>query len=300
MTFAGICPFCYTAWPYPEVNAIYAMYQCPLCQLPLVFEPNTAATSHAASYRCSNRHQFDCAKEGYVNLLPVQHKKSREPGDNLAMMQARRQFLEAGHYQPLASNILQLFSEKLAKDAVILDIGCGEGWYTQQLSHLSANVYGLDISKVAVRYAAKKYPSLQCCVASSYQLPYQDASVDAVLRIYAPSLSAELARVLKVDGLLLTVTPAPHHLYELKAKVYSEVRLHSDAVIEESGLQHCHRQRLQWQWQAPDAATLTLLMDMIPLSYRLTSQMRTELCQKLPTLTLDFYLDLYQKTTPSI
>ncbi len=276
------------------------MYQCPLCQLPLLFEPTSPATSHAASYRCSNRHQFDCAKEGYVNLLPVQHKKSREPGDNLEMMQARRHFLEAGHYQPLATSILQLLTQKLAKDAVIVDIGCGEGWYTQQLTRLSAHVYGLDISKVAVRYAAKKYPALQCCVASSYQLPYQDASIDAILRIYAPSLASELVRVLKAEGLLLTVTPAPLHLYELKEKVYTDVRLHSDEVNTEAGLQHCHRQRLQWQWQAPDAETLTLLMDMIPLSYRLTPAMRAELCQQLPPLTLDFYLDIYQKTTPSV
>ena len=102
--------------------------------------------------------------------MPVQHKKSREPGDNLAMMQARRQFLEAGHYQPLASNILQLFSEKLAKDSVILDIGCGEGYYSHRLQqHVQqqvatqnsitppiVNLYGIDISKAAIKAAAKK------------------------------------------------------------------------------------------------------------------------------------------------
>lgn len=268
------------------------MYQCPLCQQPLVRQ--------AHSYQCVNRHQFDCAKEGYVHLLPVQHKKSKDPGDNLLMMQARRQFLEQGFYQPLATQMLTMFASRLPATATILDIGCGEGWYTQQLQQIADTVYGLDISKAAIRYAAKKYQALHCCVASSYQLPFAAESVDAILRIYAPSSAPELLRILKNNGWLLTITPAPLHLVELKAKVYTEVRLHRDDITQETGFVHVERQRLQWPWQAPDAATLTLLMDMIPLSYRLTPAMRDHLCEELPQLTLDFYLDLYQKPTPSL
>ena len=275
------------------------MYQCPLCHLPLTLQQSQALTPQPKSYTCANRHQFDCAKEGYVNLLPVQHKKSKDPGDNVEMMQARRQFLEAGHYQQLATAMLSMLAKQLPQTATILDIGCGEGWYTQQLTKLSSAVYGLDISKAAIRYAAKKYPHVHCCVASSYQLPFADASFDAILRIYAPSSAAEMQRILKPNGWLCTVTPAPQHLVELKAKVYRDVRLHSDEIAAEQGFSHRERQRLQWQWQAPDAATLTLLMDMIPLSYRLTPAMREILCQELPVLSLDFYLDLYQSETPS-
>ncbi len=275
------------------------MYQCPLCHLPLALQQHQSTNPQPKSYTCVNRHQFDIAKEGYVNLLPVHHKKSRDPGDNLEMMQARRQFLEAGHYRPLATQLLALLAERLPNNAAILDIGCGEGWYTHQLCQLASAVYGLDISKTAIRYAAKKYPKLHCCVASSYQLPFATASFDAVLRIYAPSSAAEMVRILKPNGWLCTVTPAPQHLIQLKAKVYSEVRLHSDEIAIEDGFNHMHRQRLQWQWQAPDATTLTLLMDMIPLSYRLTPAMREQLCAELPTLSLDFYIDLYQPLTPS-
>ena len=275
------------------------MYQCPLCHLPLALQQHQSTNPQPKSYTCANRHQFDIAKEGYVNLLPVHHKKSRDPGDNIEMMQARRQFLEAGHYQPLATKLLAMLAQKLQGNAAILDIGCGEGWYTQQLSQLASAVYGLDISKTAIRYAAKKYPALHCCVASSYQLPFATASFEAILRIYAPSSAEEMVRVLKPGGWLCTVTPAPQHLVELKAKVYSEVRLHSDDIAQEHGFNHIQRERLQWQWQAPDAATLTQLMDMIPLSYRLTAEMRAQLCEQLPTLSLDFYLDLYQRNTPS-
>ena len=73
-------------------------FSCPLCHQPLSREKN--------SYICPQRHQFDMAKEGYVNLLPVQHKRSRDPGDSAEMMQARRAFLDAGHYQPLRDAIV--------------------------------------------------------------------------------------------------------------------------------------------------------------------------------------------------
>ncbi len=57
---------------------------CPLC--------HSSLNLTERSWCCENRHQFDQAKEGYVNLLPVQHKGSREPGDSAEMMQARRDF----------------------------------------------------------------------------------------------------------------------------------------------------------------------------------------------------------------
>lgn len=98
-------------------------FSCPLCHQPLTREKN--------SYICPQRHQFDMAKEGYVNLLPVQHKRSRDPGDSAEMMQARRAFLDAGHYQPLRDAIVAQLRERLNEKATaVLDIGCGEGYYT--------------------------------------------------------------------------------------------------------------------------------------------------------------------------
>ncbi len=152
-------------------------------------------------------------------MLPVQHKGSRAPGDSAEMMQARREFLQAGHYQPLR--------EKLPHADALLDIGCGEGIYTSALSALGAQVYGLDIAKNAIRLAAKRYPNVQFCVASSQRLPFADALLDAIVRIYAPCNKAELARVIKPGGVLLTVTPGAHHLKQFKALIYREVQLHA-------------------------------------------------------------------------
>ncbi len=95
-------------------------YSCPLCHAPLSRSDN--------HYSCPQRHQFDLAKEGYVNLLPVQFKRSRDPGDSAEMMQARRAFLDAGHYQPLRDAIAERLRHYAPTD--LLDIGCGEGYYT--------------------------------------------------------------------------------------------------------------------------------------------------------------------------
>ncbi len=267
------------------------MYRCPLCQQPLL--PNSSGLA------CASRHQFDRAREGYFNLLPVQQKKSLDPGDSPAMIQARRAFLQAGFYQPLSDAINQLMlSLALPSESKLLDIGCGEGYYSARLHQalqLQGQFYGIDISKAAVKAAAKQYPQLQVAVASSYQLPFADQSIAALLRIYAPSKAAELARVCQLGGYLLTVTPAPQHLLQLKQRIYSDVRLHSDHINEEEGFHHTKRQQLSWLFQPQDAAALAQLLQMIPLGYRFTPEIRQQLLLDLPAIQLDFYLDLYQR-----
>lgn len=264
------------------------MYQCPLCQSALVLQQR--------SWRCQAGHSFDLAREGYVNLLPVQQKKSLEPGDNQAMMAARRAFLAAGHYQPLSDQVNMRLTEVTTAQQPVLDIGCGEGYYSARLAQqLAVPVYGLDISKTAIRYAAKRYPMLHCAVASSYHLPYQNSSFSALLRIYAPSAASEMARVLQPQGWLLSVSPAPEHLIQFKQAAYADVRLHPTEVRQEAGFIHRQRQRLQWAWQAPDPTALQALMDMTPLSYKLKAAQREHLLSQLAPVQLDFYLDLYQR-----
>ncbi|WP_425278789.1 putative RNA methyltransferase [Enterobacter hormaechei] len=132
-------------------------FSCPLCHAPLTCAEKT--------FICPQGHQFDRAKEGYVNLLPVQHKRSRDPGDSAEMMQARRAFLDAGHYQPLRDAVVALLRQSLTEGvSAMLDIGCGEGYYTATFADVAAEkgaeTYGLDVSKVAIRAAAKRYSAL--------------------------------------------------------------------------------------------------------------------------------------------
>lgn len=191
-------------------------FTCPLCHQPLTQINNSVI--------CPQRHQFDVAKEGYINLLPVQHKRSRDPGDSAEMMQARRAFLDAGHYQPLRDAVINLLRERLDQSATaILDIGCGEGYYTHAFAEALPGVttFGLDVAKTAIKAAAKRYSQVKFCVASSHRLPFADASMDAVIRIYAPCKAQELARVVKPGGWVVTATPGPHHLMELKGLIYT-------------------------------------------------------------------------------
>ena len=232
-------------------------YSCPLCHAPLTRSGN--------SYLCPQRHQFDQAKEGYVNLLPVQHKRSRDPGDSAEMMQARRAFLDAGHYQPLRDAV----SEKLRAihPEHLLDIGCGEGYYTHAFAADAKETWGLDVSKTAVRYGAKRYPQVNFCVASSQRLPFDDDSMDVVVRIYAPCNPLELKRVVKPGGWVITVTPGPRHLMEMKGLIYSEIQLHAphSEVIE--GFSLISNDALAYPMQLTGEEATTLLQ-MTPFAWR--------------------------------
>ncbi|NIF20193.1 23S rRNA (guanine(745)-N(1))-methyltransferase [Candidatus Pantoea multigeneris] len=265
---------------------------CPLCHLSLSAEKN--------SWRCAQGHQFDRAREGYVNLLPVQHKGSREPGDSAEMMQARRAFLAAGHYQPLRDGVAELLAARVSTpQPQLLDIGCGEGYYTDAmataLQPLHGQVYGLDVAKIAVRLAAKRYPQVLFCVASSQRLPFADASLDAVVRIYAPCNEAELQRVIKPGGWLLTVTPGPHHLQQFKALIYREVKLHEPESKCYAGFTQVEQQSLGYPMTL-NSADATTLLQMTPFAWRASE----DVWQQLRAATsfecdADFTLTLWQR-----
>ncbi|MGB9096061.1 23S rRNA (guanine(745)-N(1))-methyltransferase [Erwinia sp.] len=268
-------------------------YLCPLCRLPLLPEAN--------GLRCENRHQFDRAKEGYINLLPVQHKRSKQPGDSADMMLARREFLDAGHYQPLQQKVCEIFERILPADSSsVLDIGCGEGYYTHAVANrlqargMSA-VFGLDVSKVAVRFGAKRYHNVEFCVASSHRLPFAQQQFDAVLRIYAPCKAEELVRVVKEQGYVLTVTPGPRHLIQFKELIYQDVKLHDETPEEMAGFELVEQHSLNYPMQLNSEESGALLQ-MTPFAWRA----RPEVWGVLATTTqfdceTDFTLRLWQR-----
>lgn len=269
-------------------------YQCPICHEPLIL-------THK-SWGCCHRHSFDIAKEGYVNLMPVQHKHSKEPGDNQEMMQARRTFLDAGYYQPLREKLYSLITLYLDNDSsVLLDIGCGEGYYTamlaEQLLRERANfsVYGLDISKGAIRSASKRYKKVNFCVASSYRLPFISHSIDVMLRVYAPSDHSEMKRVLTENGILVTVTPAPNHLQQIKSLIYDEVKHHNDDVELIDGFELQAQQRLSYKMQLTDQQAVNLLQ-MTPFAWRANESVMRELKKiSIFECDADFYISIYKK-----
>lgn len=175
-------------------------------------------------YRCGGGHCFDVAKEGYVNLLPVNQKHSDAPGDDKAMTAARTQFLDGGWYAPLRRAIVAGMEETLPPGFRLLDAGCGEGYYTAALEDLAGarggRVCGVDLSKPAVKKAAKRCKQSEIAVASVYHLPVVDAALDGLVNCFSPLAAEEFCRVLTPGGTFLYVVPGARHLWEMKKTLY--------------------------------------------------------------------------------
>ncbi|NGY05202.1 putative RNA methyltransferase [Solimonas terrae] len=242
---------------------------CPLCRLALQRDEK--------AWHCENRHSFDVAREGYVNLLPVQYKNSRDPGDDAQMVQARRDFLQAGHYQPLRDAVLRMLAPLHAQS--LLDIGCGEGWYTGAFTPIAADVTGLDIARPAIRLAAKRYPDITWLVGSGALLPIADASIDIVSNMFTQLHVAEMQRVLKAHGHVLVVTPAPDHLWSIRERLFDDVRAHDpDKFLAdfESGFELQSRQIVRFALNL-DQAGLRQLLQMTPYAWKARPDRRAAL-----------------------
>ncbi len=277
-------------------------YQCPLCHQPLSQKERT--------FSCDKNHQFDLAKEGYVNLMPAHHKRSKDPGDNKDMMQARRRFLEGGHYDPMRQAVAKLCTQHLSQSTpTLLDIGCGEGYYTNEVAlqlinkpqeasgsqQEIAQTYGLDISKVAIKYAAKRYDSCSFSVASSHRLPFADKSLGAVLRIYAPCKAEELHRTIVDDGVVITVTPAGRHLYQLRDEIYDGVRMHDETAEDIAGFELSHQEQLNYMMDLTGSEAFDLLQ-MTPFAWKATEQFKQQLmASEQFKCEADFMLRVYRK-----
>ncbi|MEM0516290.1 23S rRNA (guanine(745)-N(1))-methyltransferase [Pseudoalteromonas sp. YIC-827] len=266
-------------------------YCCPLCQQPLTREGN--------SLSCDTGHQFDYAKEGYINLLPVQYKKSKQPGDNQDMVQARRRFLSAGHYQFLRQALAERVAALHQSDTGVIDMGCGEGYYTHELANQlqeNAQVYGIDIAKPAVRYGAKRYNNCEFVVASSKQIPLNTGSASVVTSVFAPIFAEESARLLTPQGYLVVASPGPKHLAELKEIIYNEVREHQQ-VDTPTGFTRSAEQLLSQTLtlsgeQARDLALMT------PFAWKFSvEQLAALAAQPQFKVQAEFYLSEFQKSS---
>ena len=190
-------------------------FACPICQENL--------TLVESSLKCNNRHSFDLAKFGYVNLAPQIKQSANYDKENF---QNRQQILEAGFYQAILEAVSDLLSNsKNAK--TILDIGCGEGFYSRKLQerHPDKTFYAFDISKDSVQIAAKSEPNwaVNWFVGDLARLPIKDASMDILLDIFSPANYGEFRRVLSKDGILIKVIPTENHLKEIRQKVQDQL-----------------------------------------------------------------------------
>lgn len=188
---------------------------CPICGEPLIKD--------SGAWKCAERHSFDIARQGYVNLLTVQQKHSLHPGDTRQQVLARRSFLDGGYYTPIADSLCAL-AQKHGCAGPILDVGCGEGYYSARLaSVLNEELIGLDVSKEAVRCAAGRYKNALWLCATASHIPIPDSSVGLVTSLFSLTAAEEFRRVLKADGAFIQVLAEEDHLLGLKSVIYPEL-----------------------------------------------------------------------------
>lgn len=257
---------------------------CPNCGVPLMHLPE------ARVYRCENGHSFDCAKEGYVNLM-VGSRSGENRGDSKASARARHNFLNRGYYGCLK----QAMEERL--HGTVLDICCGEGYYDIPLPESVEEFYGFDLSKEMVRLAAKRAKAAEvamtACAAGAEtpgsasaqitffvgnlaHIPVRDHSVDVAMHLFAPFHAEEFSRVLKPDGVLYSVIPGENHLFELKKVVYDTPYQNDEQAPEAESLRLVSRTKVSETVTVP-RGDLQTLFSMTPYYYRSSSDDRAKL-----------------------
>ena len=193
-------------------------FRCPVC--------NNALSREDKTYKCTMNHSFDIAKQGYVNLLRSQKSSKKRHGDDALMVKSRQDFLEKDFYAPLRDEIVKTVKALAGEELTLLDLGCGECWYTAEIyrslceSGVDAQVFGIDISKQALIYGAKRCKDLHLAVASTSEIPLDDGSCDICLCVFAPYSETEILRVLRKDGIFIKVFPLEDHLMGLKKAIY--------------------------------------------------------------------------------
>ena len=237
---------------------------CPICGMPLHRQER--------QYLCDNRHSFDIARQGYVNLLAVQQKKSLHPGDTREQVLSRRSFLDQGYYAPIADTLCRT-AQELGTKGPILDIGCGEGYYSTKLAEaLNTELTGLDISKEAVRVAAAKYKDALWICGTAAHLPVADHSAGCVTSLFALTMPEEFRRVLMPDGLYFQVLACQDHLLGLKSVIYPELKLkEKDSVPVLPGFELVRSQAIRFDFTV-EGPQVQNLLSMTPHVYRISKE----------------------------
>ncbi len=270
---------------------------CPVCDEPLAEGEQTL--------QCARRHSFDIAREGYVNLL-LRHKRLPETvGDSPEMLRARREFLWRGFFDPLSARLNALAAGSVAGQAepVVVDVGCGEGFYLKRLAAWlpapDSRLFGVDVAKTAVRMAAKGGGHGRYLVADVHgKLPFASQSVHILLNIFAPRHPAEFARILAPGGRLLVVTPTPAHLSSLRQTFgLLEVQAEKQAHIRRQfagAFYLAQTETLEYRMWLDNEALLTLIQ-MTPSARHLTPVQWAPI-QNTPHIITEASFELWQFT----
>ncbi len=256
---------------------------CPVCKKPLIRNNKEAL--------CGNNHHFDYAKSGYLNLM-ISQKKNH--GDNAEMSKARIAFLNTGAYAFLQEKLSALTRE--LHSSIISDLGCGNGYYTAALT--AEEKFGFDLSKDALKYAAKHDPSTQYVVSSIFNVPLADRCADTILTCFAPTASKEIDRLLKDNGYFIYVSPGPLHLIEFKEALYEKAYV-NEVKRQDLPFPLVHQMEIENTFHADNDALQNLFM-MTPYAFH-TGIDDVQKLKKIEAMDIraQFVIQIYQKNKES-
>ncbi len=272
------------------------IFKCPICGQTLFTSERTL--------RCSDGHVFDISSMGYVNLLRPGKMRNRNSGDDHGMVTARTRFLSSGYYQPNRDTIIELAKKYLPCNSIIVDAGCGEGYYTNGLAEAIGDsvVIGIDASKHACGAAARAAKRLGVANRTAYatasltDAPIPDKSVDLILSFFSPCDYGEFCRILKDGGKVLIGSAGKRHLYELKEVLYgvgnvrdNEPVLHGERA-EGTGLYHAFCKTLYYKTKVIGQEDINALYSMTPYFWR-TPRSGAEALARLDELTVTVEVD---------
>lgn len=269
-----------------------SVFSCPVCKAPL--------ENHVSFHKCSNGHSFDIAKEGYVNLVGTSKRNSALSGDDRDMVKSRTLFLEGGHYNPLRDKIISLIKETAIENPVLLDSGCGEGYYTrfycQQVQKMGGSAVGIDLSKSAIKHASKNCRDACFATASVYHLPILDDSIDVLVNCFSPLAPDEFRRVVKKGGYFFYVVPDKGHLWELKKVLYDVP--YENAVKNDSydGFEYVKTEFVKTSFTLDSKEKIMSLLHMTPYTWK-TPKSGVERLSALEKLdvTAEFQVLVYRR-----
>ena len=273
------------------------MYICPICKKRLKLS--------GKSYICQNRHCFDIAAKGYVNLLTTKGRDPSKAGDDKTMLRCRTDFLDSGAYAPLADRLCELMKELTAgmKQPCLIDCGCGEGYYTVKLAQAltEGTVFGIELSKNGTAHAASRARAAGCenvkfAAASAFSLPFRSGSADAVISVFAPVSNDEYSRVLRPGGLLVIVSPAERHLFGLKSLLYDEPYENKPNHYGLRSFENVSEEKLEYTFTLNSDKQAADLFTMTPYCYKTSQEARQRLigCAPLDTEAA-FLIQVYRR-----
>lgn len=263
---------------------------CPVCGEPLL--------QQGGSLVCSERHTYDIARQGYVNLLPVQQKHSISPGDTVEMLTARRNFLNGGHYTQICGDVITAIHAHSDENAAIVDVGCGEGYYTSHFlkEFPQGTIIGADVSKAAVKMACSRTKSINWIVATASHMPIIGNSVDIITAMFSLVCEEEFSRILHDGGCVIEVTAGTNHLIELKQIIYDDVFEQHKRPKPPQGFLHEVSCELHSFKIMLDNLGLINLLNMTPHTLRIKPENRARL-ESTPSLelTAEYFVRVLQK-----